>query len=168
MSAPAVENALVVDPEGFTEAGEWLSERFEDVRAEPGRKGWTARCPICPIGYPRRFSISWPAYDMGACTKGHTADAIRKATQPREPGEDDADGERRRAPCGWGFEWLEDFMVREFPPARWIYLDLVQAETTCVIVAPPNSGKTLLAFDLGDRKSTRLNSSHLVISYAVF
>src|SRR5256885_11073054 len=27
---------------------------------------------------------------------------------------------------------------------------------------------TVLGLDLGDRKSTRLNSSHLVISYAVF
>src|SRR5256885_4345584 len=33
---------------------------------------------------------------------------------------------------------------------------------------PPELLDSLLDDDLGDRKSTRLNSSHLVISYAVF
>src|SRR5256885_11986734 len=35
------------------------------------------------------------------------------------------------------------------------------------VVAPPGD-QQLLGRELGDRKSTRLNSSHLVISYAVF
>src|SRR5256885_6545309 len=42
--------------------------------------------------------------------------------------------------------------------------------TFCVTVAsrPPHSAGQLMAAHRPDRKSTRLNSSHLVISYAVF
>src|SRR5256885_8054136 len=32
----------------------------------------------------------------------------------------------------------------------------------------PEDGRVVLVYKRGDRKSTRLNSSHLVISYAVF
>src|SRR5438034_5050211 len=37
-----------------------------------------------------------------------------------------------------------------------------------IIFGKPNTGKTTLAESIADRKSTRLNSSHTVISYAVF
>src|SRR5256885_10946568 len=47
----------------------------------------------------------------------------------------------------------------------------LQFQNVFVLVERPNSRKGAIeVFDhrLGDRKSTRLNSSHLVISYAVF
>src|SRR5256885_9772996 len=43
------------------------------------------------------------------------------------------------------------------------------AEVSVLVAARAVAGKVILAFELRrDRKSTRLNSSHLVISYAVF
>src|SRR3989454_8370704 len=45
------------------------------------------------------------------------------------------------------------------------------AVATCSALAPPPTSQKLAGFPpycLTDRKSTRLNSSHLVISYAVF
>src|SRR5258708_33591084 len=44
------------------------------------------------------------------------------------------------------------------------YADLPDTE----IELPPLTHHTLVLFDLRDRKSTRLNSSHQIISYAVF
>lgn len=49
---------------------------------------------------------------------------------------------------GWGLEWIEDFLAREFPPAEWLYLDLIPRRSTCVTIAAPTTGKTLLAFDV--------------------
>src|SRR5437660_3326292 len=45
---------------------------------------------------------------------------------------------------------------------------LEQAATLCFKSAFPASGSTWIPNTLGDRKSTRLNSSHVAISYAVF
>src|SRR5690606_39713903 len=49
--------------------------------------------------------------------------------------------------------------------------DAISAGKHALVVAPTGSGKTLAAFLWSldrDRKSTRLNSSHVKISYAVF
>src|SRR3989442_3402436 len=43
-----------------------------------------------------------------------------------------------------------------------------RTEAASVLTAMPASRRKLLQFDLLDRKSTRLNSSHVRISYAVF
>src|SRR5438034_3604366 len=57
---------------------------------------------------------------------------------------------------------------------RWLGWQLRAGETRPVSNASSLRGSTqgrrrkLLALDTGDRKSTRLNSSHTVISYAVF
>src|SRR3989454_8369653 len=52
-----------------------------------------------------------------------------------------------------------------------VYLDLCKrwAKGTAILFAVGAVSGTVISFELGlDRKSTRLNSSHLVISYAVF
>src|SRR6266446_9978510 len=52
--------------------------------------------------------------------------------------------------------------------------DTAQIPASIILILPGRSGKSASAHELvsstevGDRKSTRLNSSHLVISYAVF
>src|SRR5690625_6468854 len=43
----------------------------------------------------------------------------------------------------------------------------IQPETACIYVETPIN-PTMQLVDLQDRKSTRLNSSHVAISYAVF
>lgn len=61
-----------------------------------------------------------------------------------EPGCDDVEPASH-----WGLEWLEDFQDRLFPAPRWLYLDLVQAASVCIVLAPPNAGKTFLALEMG-------------------
>src|SRR6478735_12007690 len=61
------------------------------------------------------------------------------------------------APSSWN--WLAG---RSSRPIRWLHLGcLASVASFCVFLLP-------LDFAGLDRKSTRLNSSHLVISYAVF
>src|SRR3989454_10827342 len=54
------------------------------------------------------------------------------------------------------------FGGRQMAEAHRIWLDMLGDNTTIIVAG---SGALIPA---GDRKSTRLNSSHLVISYAVF
>src|SRR5690242_21759970 len=51
-----------------------------------------------------------------------------------------------------------------------MYLELAKrwAKGTAILFAVGAVSGTVLSFELGDRKSTRLNSSHMSISYAVF
>src|SRR5438045_8301467 len=56
--------------------------------------------------------------------------------------------------------------LHSFPTRR--SSDLTRARQTAEIVAEPHRVPVLIDPDLRDRKSTRLNSSHLGISYAVF
>src|SRR5438105_12199650 len=51
---------------------------------------------------------------------------------------------------------------------RLNYVDLLLARGTTAAKTAPAAGSSAPSFDLQDRKSTRLNSSHEWISYAVF
>src|SRR2546426_4715564 len=75
----------------------------------------------------------------------------------------------RRPPRSTLFPYTTLFRSRPFPnrlvtkPFRPIELDGLTCANHVVWLGPLGTDKTVL-----DRKSTRLNSSHLVISYAVF
>src|SRR2546426_4013277 len=63
------------------------------------------------------------------------------------------------------------FLMIRRPPRSTLfpYTTLFRSPRRCPGVQPPEAGARLpAAHRRGDRKSTRLNSSHLVISYAVF
>lgn len=113
-------------------ASERLRKQFKDVQDEEGG-GWSVLCPRCDTD--TRVQIS-RAFVIEPCPNGHSREEVYEAAVPAPP-------------STWGLVWLEDFLERRFPAPQWLYLDLVQAQTTCVIVAPPNAGKTLLALDLG-------------------
>src|SRR2546426_3782311 len=61
--------------------------------------------------------------------------------------------------------WEQDFLRLELPPARF---DGVFANAALFHVPCQELPRVLAQLRATDRKSTRLNSSHLVISYAVF
>jgi hypothetical protein len=50
--------------------------------------------------------------------------------------------------ASWGFQTAAEFLAQTFPPIRWLYLDLVPAESVTVIMAAPNAGKTFWALDV--------------------
>src|SRR5690625_6348831 len=56
------------------------------------------------------------------------------------------------------------------PQARWLMVHMVTLGliTTSIMVWGQHFTEALLKTRLADRKSTRLNSSHVAISYAVF
>jgi hypothetical protein len=65
----------------------------------------------------------------------------------REPGEDD--GEPSEPPASvWRFCSATEFLTRKFPPPRWLYMDLVPAESVTVVMAAPNAGKTFFGMDV--------------------
>src|SRR5688500_20164681 len=76
-------------------------------------------------------------------------------------------------PEGYGFLRSQDWNYLYGPddiyvsPSQIKRFDLRTGDTVLGQVRPPKEGERYLAL-LKDRKSTRLNSSHLVISYAVF
>src|SRR2546426_4201457 len=66
-------------------------------------------------------------------------------------------------------------MIRRPPrstlfPYTTLFRSLREVEPAALVVSPRGSGRGLVAVDAAgrDRESTRLNSSHLVISYVVF
>src|SRR5262245_63025597 len=59
-------------------------------------------------------------------------------------------------------------LAKKKPKDGIVLYDSKDLLTHAVCVGMTGSGKTGLCIDLLDRKSTRLNSSHLGISYAVF
>src|SRR5438034_8702275 len=61
---------------------------------------------------------------------------------------------------------LPNAAQQELNPGLKNYPNFVAGEAVKAVVSP--DGKTLAILTAGDRKSTRLNSSHTVISYAVF
>src|SRR3712207_8965236 len=66
--------------------------------------------------------------------------------------------------CSWLFSFCE---LTTMPVGRWV---IRTAESVVFTLCPPgpDERKTSMRRSLGDRKSTRLNSSHANISYAVF
>src|SRR2546426_8781340 len=54
--------------------------------------------------------------------------------------------------------WIREILARRLSTRRWVGMNR----------RPAHSSKPKTNASSGDRKSTRLNSSHLVISYAVF
>src|SRR6476646_11401547 len=69
----------------------------------------------------------------------------------------------RRPPRSTLFPYTTLFRSRPGPPCRHLHSGHVRA-----CRASPNPGEPARRRPLRDRKSTRLNSSHTVISYAVF
>src|SRR2546422_3085899 len=55
----------------------------------------------------------------------------------------------------------------EVPALRGVNFEVLPGESVAVM-GPSGCGKSSLLYVIGDRKSTRLNSSHGYISYAVF
>src|SRR5256885_10170635 len=58
-------------------------------------------------------------------------------------------------------------IVDDSPTIRFCVRQCIEANTACDVCGEAENGKVAVE-KVGDRKSTRLNSSHLVISYAVF
>ena len=63
----------------------------------------------------------------------------------RDPGEDD--GAEPLKPK-FGEQSVADFLARDFPPTRFIYLDILPAHEVTVLMAAPNAGKTFLALEM--------------------
>src|SRR5947207_9223243 len=64
-------------------------------------------------------------------------------------------------------------MIRRPPrstlfPYTTLFRSVAERLQRLVVITHFESGRARIEFDAGDRKSTRLNSSHTVISYAVF
>src|SRR2546426_1438817 len=80
----------------------------------------------------------------------------------------------RRPPRSTLFPYTTLFRSEQFPPAWEKALRALGDDTLYLLTSPlrltPESALILggIAAGVADRKSTRLNSSHLVISYAVF
>jgi KaiC/GvpD/RAD55 family RecA-like ATPase len=69
----AIENEPLVaaaDRHGWEAMRDSLIKRFEDVRDEMARGGWTALCPCCPLNDVQRFFIS-RSLNLEACAAGH-------------------------------------------------------------------------------------------------
>lgn len=111
-------------------ASDFVAGRFKDVRS--AGDGWTALCPVCDAD--TRIEISRDL-TIDKCPNGHTTAQIVDATSPK-------------APSAWGFQTAAEFLAREFPLPRWLYLDLVPAESVTVVMAAPNAGKTFFALDV--------------------
>src|SRR5205807_10420834 len=79
----------------------------------------------------------------------------------------------RTTPAGWGIRWAESSLRKKaaFPKSGWVAAES-GGRTRPPLSRPgklpdPNRAEAAREY-YPDRKSTRLNSSHLVISYAVF
>lgn len=68
--------------------------------------------------------------------------------QSRDPGEDDGEQPLEQPPSVWNFCSASEFLAKTFPPPRWLYLDLVPAESVTVVMAAPNAGKTFFGMDV--------------------
>lgn len=129
-----------------------LRERFPVLRTgdTPGE-----RVGECPCIHEGAAEATFPVRDLGdgtwsiqLCDLGCTPQAIWDGAEPLdrpEPGEDRPEAE---AAPSWGFATAADFLAREFPLMRWLYLDLVPAEAVTVLMAAPNAGKTFFALDV--------------------
>src|SRR2546426_6115587 len=80
----------------------------------------------------------------------------------------------RSNPDGSGVTRLTDNTFRDFPTAwspngaQILFQSDRDGDEELYVMNTDGTGVTRLTNSPGDRKSTRLNSSHLVISYAVF
>src|SRR3712207_8647669 len=84
----------------------------------------------------------------------------------------------RRPPRSTLFPYTTLFRSHTLPERREILVEIVHRDTSPAMIRrvlgpasprrKPAPQLEALAFELGDRKSTRLNSSHANISYAVF
>src|SRR5690625_2483782 len=61
-------------------------------------------------------------------------------------------------------EIQNEFSTIELPPAKWVVFEVRGPVSTAI----PEAWKQIYSESFPDRKSTRLNSSHVAISYAVF
>jgi len=77
------------------------------------------------------------------------AELSREHSDTRTPGADDVEQALTERP--WGLQTAREFLARQFPPIRYLYLDLVPAESVTVLMAAPNAGKTFLALEIGAR-----------------
>src|SRR6266700_6742482 len=140
---------LVVDPDG---GGVLLAHRYVGHDAAAGRRGGKCSIPVsCAAGR---------AGGIGNLT------ALRLlGTQSRLPIVGPGRGEEI---CGLASG--SDLIGRDGELSRLRRLvDPPLAESrVLILLGDPGMGKTVLLAEAADRKSTRLNSSHVKISYAVF
>lgn len=52
------------------------------------------------------------------------------------------------APSPWGFVSAADLLAEDIPDTRWLYRQMIPADSVSVIFAPPNAGKTFLALHI--------------------
>lgn len=128
------------DLNGYAEMRTRLLERFEDVRDELVRGGWTADCPACPMDAPTRFFLD-RSLKIETCPAGHTASVIAAiviaTTQTREPGEDDDTDAPVTLSMG-----VADFFATCDSEILWLLEPYLFAGGFTLVQGAPKSGKT--------------------------
>lgn len=112
-----------------TQAAEWLAMRLEDLQDDTDGGGWSALCPLCDG--EARIQIS-RGMKPATCPNGHTPQLVARALDT--------------TPTRLGLKPIAVLLAEDIPETRWLVSPWIESGSIGMIVAPPNIGKTLLAF----------------------
>jgi hypothetical protein len=139
------------EPRGLPQGGHSEANRVQGVpvpgpHAADGQLG-SGRLPGA-VGVGRGHQPADPPAggvgyeDTGRGDPGLAAEGERPNLTGRVPGEDDGEEKQSR----FNLRPIAELLAEQIPPIEWLIAPYIEAGTLAALVAPPNLGKTLLAF----------------------